>query len=136
VRSASTAVAGLYNISATARNSAQSTLAGTANMTYLIETSTVNAAPQAIDDNAATAMNTAVTVSVLANDRDPEGQTLRVTGVTQGMKGQVTINSNGTVTYRPNAKVSGQTDTFRYTVTDGTSSASATVSVAIDRRRK
>jgi VCBS repeat-containing protein len=81
-------------------------------------------------------MNTAVTVSVLANDRDPEGQALRVTAVTQGTRGQVTINSNGTVTYRPNAKVSGQTDTFRYTVSDGSSSASATVSVAIGRRRK
>jgi VCBS repeat-containing protein len=81
-------------------------------------------------------MNTAVVISVLANDRDPEGQALRVTGVTQGSRGQVTMNSNGTVTYRPNAKVSGQTDTFRYTVTDGSASATATVSVLIDRRRK
>jgi hypothetical protein len=136
VRSASTAAAGLYNVSATARNSAQSTLASTANMTYLIETSTANAAPVAVDDSTTTAMNTAVTVAVLANDRDPEGQALRVTGVTQGTRGQVTINSNGTVTYRPSSKISGQTDTFRYTVTDGTSSASASVSVAIDRRRK
>jgi VCBS repeat-containing protein len=77
-----------------------------------------------------------VAIPVLSNDRDPEGQALRVTGVTQGSKGQVTINANGTVTYRPNSKVSGQTDTFRYTVTDGTSSASATVSVVIDRRKR
>jgi hypothetical protein len=136
VASASTAAAGLYNITATARSTAQSTLTGTANMTYLIETSTVNAAPVAVDDSASTATNTAVTISVLANDRDPEGQTLRVTGVTQGSKGQVAINSNGTVTYRPNSKVSGQTDSFRYTVTDGSSSASATVSVAIQRRNR
>lgn len=136
VTSTSTAAAGLYNISTTARNAAQSTLAATANVTYLVETSTVNAAPVAVDDSATTAMNTAVTIAVLANDRDPEGQALRVTGVTQGNRGQVTINGDGTVTYRPNPKVQGQTDTFRYTVTDGSSSASATVSVAIRRRSK
>jgi hypothetical protein len=136
VASASSAAAGLYNISATARNTAQSTLTSTASMTYLIETSAVNAAPVAVDDSASTAVNTAVTIAVLANDRDPEGQTLRVTAVTQGSKGQVTINSNGTVTYRPNSKVSGQTDSFRYTVTDGTSSASASVAVSIQRRTK
>lgn len=136
VTSASTATAGLYNIAATARNAAQSTLAGTANVTYLVETSLANAAPQAVDDNATTAASTAVTIAVLANDRDPEGQPLRVTAVTQGSKGRVTLNSNGTVTYLPNSKISGQQDSFRYTVTDGVSSASATVWVVVERRRK
>lgn len=135
VTSASSATVGIYDVVATARNSAQSTLAGSATATYVVETSTMNNAPQAVDDTATTVVNTPVTIAVLANDRDPEGQPLRLTTVTQGDKGQATANADGTVTYRPNAKASGQ-DSFRYTVTDGSGSATATVSVQIGRRRK
>lgn len=135
VTAASTSPGGLFEIVATARSAAQSTLAGSAIATYLVETPLADSPPVAVDDAATTTINTPVTIAVLANDRDPEGQPLRVTAVTNGGKGGVTINADGTVTYRPNAKASGQ-DAFAYTISDGRALDSGTVSVQIGRRRK
>jgi hypothetical protein len=59
-----------------------------------------------------------VTIPVLANDSDPNGDPLTVTAVTQGTFGGVVINAGTTVTYTPSAGFAG-TDTFQYTVSDG-----------------
>ncbi|MGB2984286.1 MAG: Ig-like domain-containing protein, partial [Phycisphaerae bacterium] len=78
-----------------------------------------NNAPDAVDDAVSTTEDTAVTTgNVLANDTDPEGDTLSVTGFTQGANGTVVDNGDGTFTYTPNADFSG-TDSFTYTVDDG-----------------
>ena len=135
VTSSAASPAGLFDVVASARSAAQSTLADTAVATYLVESASVNSAPVANDDTAATSVNVAITIPVLANDSDPEGQVLRVTAVTQGSKGQASVNADGTVTYRPYAKVTGQ-DRFTYTITDGTGFDTATVSVQIGRRKK
>ena len=90
-----------------------------------------NTAPTAADDTAMTDGDVAVTIDVLDNDSDSEGDTLTVTVVTQGGSGTVVNNNDGTVTYTPNAGYSGM-DSFMYTVSDGELDATATVSVTVE----
>ena len=60
-----------------------------------------------------------MTVDVLANDSDPNGQPLTLAGIALPPGGgTATANSDGTVTYTPNPGFEG-TDTFTYEVTDG-----------------
>jgi parallel beta-helix repeat protein len=77
-----------------------------------------NRAPVAGDDTATTALDTAVTLSVLANDSDSDGDALTVTGTTTPAHGSATANANNTVTYTPAAGYSGP-DSFSYTISDG-----------------
>ncbi len=67
---------------------------------------------------------------MLANDTDPDGDTLTVTETTTPADGTVIVNDDGTVTYTPAAGFTG-TDTFDYTVTDGIATDTATVTVAV-----
>ncbi|MGE3277325.1 MAG: MBG domain-containing protein, partial [Vicinamibacterales bacterium] len=94
-----------------------------------------NQPPVAVNDTATTEEETPVTVTVLANDFDADGDTLTVTGVTGNpARATVTANPGGTVTYTPVAGFSG-TDTFTYTVDDGHGgTATATVTVTVTRR--
>jgi VCBS repeat-containing protein len=96
----------------------------------VISITSVNEAPVAVDDTATTSENTAVTVDVLNNDSDPDGDALTVGSVTQGTHGSV-INNGDDVTYTPDSGFSG-TDSFTYTVSDGkggTDTATVTVTV-------
>jgi hypothetical protein len=90
-----------------------------------------NRAPVAVDDVASTAEDSAVTVAVLGNDSDPDGDALAVDSVTQGSHGSVT-NNGSNVTYDPDQDWSG-TDAFTYKVSDGNGGLSgwATVSVTV-----
>jgi len=95
-----------------------------------VNVTSVNDAPVADPDSASTAEDTAVTIAVLANDSDADGDTLTVTAVTQGANGTVTTDGT-TVTYTPAADWSG-TDSFSYTVADGNGGTStATVTVIV-----
>ena len=97
---------------------------------FVISITSVNEAPVAVDDTATTSENTAVTVDVLNNDSDPDGDALTVGSVTQGTHGSV-INNGDDVTYTPDSGFSG-TDSFTYTVSDGnggTDTATVTVTV-------
>ncbi|GAA4932738.1 Ig-like domain-containing protein [Actinoplanes utahensis] len=78
---------------------------------------TIDAAPVAADDTAATASGTPVDVTALANDTDPEQQALTVTAVETPPNGHTTIRAGGAVRYAPRAGFTG-TDTFGYTVRD------------------
>ena len=78
----------------------------------------VNSAPIAKEDIASTILPQPVTVNVLANDMDPDGDPLSILSVTQGGLGQVKANANGTVTYTPTSERSGD-DRFTYTISDG-----------------
>jgi len=94
-------------------------------------TTAANRAPTAMDDSATTNQNTAVTISVLANDSDPDGDTLTVTSVSAPAHGTAVKNSNGTITYSPASGFLG-TDSFTYTISDGRGgTASATVTVFV-----
>lgn len=91
---------------------------------------TENDAPVANDDNDTTDEDTAVTVTVLGNDTDIDGDTLSVSAVTQGTNGTVT-HTTSDVTYTPNTNFHG-VDMFTYTVADGLGgTAVAMVSVTV-----
>ena len=95
---------------------------------------TVNTPPVAVDDTARTAFETAIVIEVLANDSDADGDDLTVTAVTTPTSGTARITSNNTrVTYTPQSGYSGA-DTFDYTVSDGTDSDTASVSVTVNGR--
>ena len=98
--------------------------------------------PIAVDDGTALAPfqffpedAPATAVDVIANDTGPDGLTstgLTITGKTDGAHGTVAIDAGMQfVTYTPNAEDSG-TDSFTYTVSDGSTTATATVYVSIN----
>ncbi|HEV2826049.1 MAG TPA: S8 family serine peptidase [Pyrinomonadaceae bacterium] len=72
-------------------------------------------APTAANDTAVTAEGIAVTINVIANDTDPDGDQLTVTSVGPAAHGSVVNNGNGTLTYTPAAGYVG-IDTFTYTI--------------------
>ncbi|MBL0407808.1 cadherin-like domain-containing protein, partial [Microvirga aerilata] len=92
-----------------------------------------NTAPVAANDSATTAENTPVTIAVLSNDTDADGDTLNISGIgTSPGHGTATINSNGTITYTPSSGYSGS-DSFTYKVSDGaTTSNTATVNLTVN----
>lgn len=99
--------------------------------TVILTISEANVDPVAEDDKAETDEDTAVEIDVLANDHDPDGDTLTVTTVTPPVNGEVTINSDNTVEYVPDANFNG-TDNFNYTISDGDGGvATATVTVTV-----
>ncbi len=92
-----------------------------------------NTAPVANNDSATATDTNPVTVNVLANDTDADGNKLTVTSTTQGAHGAVKINSDYTVTYTPSAPYTG-TDSFKYTISDGMgSTATATVNLNLSQ---
>jgi Bacterial Ig domain len=93
-----------------------------------------NGAPNALADTIPTPYGAPVEIDVLANDRDPEGQTLTIDSVTTPSSGTTEI-VNGKVRYTPNSNfnTAGGSDSFSYTVKDpqgATGSANVTVNVA------
>jgi hypothetical protein len=90
-----------------------------------------NVAPVTTTDSATTDEDVAVTIAVLSNDSDVAGDPLSISSVTQGGKGTVTNNANGTVTYTPQSNANGS-DNFTYTISDGDGgTATATVNITI-----
>ena len=90
-----------------------------------------NTDPVANDDAVTTNEDTLVTISVLTNDTDANGDALTVTSTTQPSHGTLVINADGTVTYTPLLNANGP-DTFTYTISDGHGgSAVGSVSVTI-----
>ncbi len=90
----------------------------------------VNRAPVAHSDTAATSAATPVTIAVRSNDTDADGDSLTVTGVSQGAQGSVVIDAiTGNPVYAPNSWFSGN-DSFTYTISDG-NGGSATASVTV-----
>ncbi|HKF42609.1 MAG TPA: Ig-like domain-containing protein [Thermoanaerobaculia bacterium] len=87
--------------------------------------------PKAMDDNATTTAGRPVAIDVVANDTDPDGDTLAATGVTQPGNGMAVTNGDGTVTYSPYSGFTGM-DLFSYTVSDGRGgTATARVKVTV-----
>lgn len=89
-------------------------------------------APDAIDDPAATDEDSPVTIPVLDNDGDVDGDPIIVIMVSMPTNGVVVINPDGTITYTPDPDFSG-TDTFTYTIDDGNGGTdTATVTVMVN----
>ncbi|MFN3253398.1 Ig-like domain-containing protein [Roseibium album] len=74
-------------------------------------------AAQTVDDVAETHAGDAVVIDVLANDSDPEGDTLVVDGFMQPYHGKVALNALGQVVYTPDFGFTGE-DNFLYWVRD------------------
>jgi len=92
----------------------------------------VNDAPTATHDDGTTDSVTPITVDVVANDSDPDGEALVIVAVTQPSQGIVTFDGvGGTVTFTPEHPSSGDF-AFEYTIRDAageTSTATVTVTV-------
>ncbi|NJK38594.1 MAG: ExeM/NucH family extracellular endonuclease [Oscillatoriales cyanobacterium RM2_1_1] len=103
-----------------------------------LDLSSPNGVPTAVDDTFTTDEDTAFTTgNVLANDADPDNDTLSVVSVdTSRTQGLVTDNGDGTFGYDPNGQFAAlntgetATDSFSYTISDGKGGES-TASVAI-----
>lgn len=75
---------------------------------------------------------TLTSASLLANDRDPDGDPLRVASVGGAVGGTAVLRADGAILFTPNAGFSGAAG-FSYTVSDGrggTSSAQVALTVA------
>ncbi len=93
--------------------------------------------PHAVNDVAAPAEDTPVTINVMANDIPGADSVNLATGValaTGPAKGTVVYNGDGTFTYTPTPGQEGG-DSFTYTITDGDgdkSTATVTITLAAD----
>lgn len=97
--------------------------------TVTVTITAVNDGPDATNDTATTDEDTAVAISVLGNDTDPDS-TPTISGVSNAQNGTPVVTGN-TITFTPNANFHG-TATFDYTITDGTLSDTATVTVTVN----
>jgi hypothetical protein len=91
---------------------------GSDTATVAVDVASVNDAPVAADDTASTTEDSSVTINVLANDSDVDGDSLTVTGLSAAANGTVVNNGDGTVTYTPNIDFDG-TESFNYSISDG-----------------
>jgi hypothetical protein len=106
-------------------------LGGFDSATVTVTVTPVNDPPAPANDAAAVNEDASVTISVLANDQDVDGDTLTVVGVTNPTNGSALVNADSSVTYTPNGDFYGN-DTFIYTVSDGNGgSADASVAVSV-----
>jgi VCBS repeat-containing protein len=102
--------------------------------TVTITVSAVNDAPTAAADTYTTAEDTILTVNapgVLANDSDPDGNTLSTVLGSEPSHGTLTLNTNGSFTYTPAANYTGS-DSFTYRTSDGTLTSNlATITLTV-----
>ncbi|MTI19728.1 tandem-95 repeat protein, partial [Fulvivirga sp. RKSG066] len=123
-----------YNGDASINYTVEDNLGNVSNAALIeITVNPVNDAPIINDDADATDPGVSVTIDVLANDTDIEGNNLSNPTVTVNpTNGTVVVNGDGTITYTPNAGFTNGTDTFEYEVCDdGTPSECGTATVTI-----
>jgi hypothetical protein len=90
----------------------------------------VNTAPVATNDSATAQTAIATDINVLANDSDADaGDVLRISAVSTPTSGTATIEGTN-VRYTSNSGFVG-TDSFTYTVSDGTATDTATVTITV-----
>ncbi|MEG3893371.1 Ig-like domain-containing protein [Microcoleus sp. Z1_A1] len=99
-----------------------------------------NTPPTAENDNVTTNQNIAVSINVLANDSDPNGDVITVEAFdsVSAEGGNIVLDNRGTpdnladdrLVYTPLATFSGS-DSFTYTISDGTATATASVVVEV-----
>ncbi len=97
-----------------------------------VRVTVVAPALEAVDDAATTPTRIPVIIPVLANDI---GTGLAITQVGAPANGAAVANADGAITYTSAPNFTG-TDTFTYTITDGISTDSATVTVTVTRGKE
>ncbi len=108
---------------------------GTATTDVSVTVNPSNDAPVAAADMLETSEDTPLTIAasdLAKNDSDDERDVLTVSEVAQGSNGQVSL-VDGQITYTPNPDFHG-TDTFTYTVSDGQTATTGTVTVTVAPR--
>jgi len=99
-------------------------LVDTLRTSLLIATTPANKPPVANNDIATTSQAISIVIPVLANDADPEGDSLILLSATIPSNGTTAINlDNTTITYTPASTFVG-VDTFAYIITDDASEGS------------
>ena len=101
----------------------------TATVTITSTVSGSNAAPQAQDDSPQTREDTSIIIHVLANDNDPDGDSLSILDIGEAAHGTAVIQGN-TIKYTPAPNYYGS-DSFTYTLCDGEFTDVATVHITI-----
>ena len=96
-----------------------------------ITVNAINDDPEANDDSANTDEDRSITIDVIKNDSDIDGDSLSIKSVSNPAHGKAEIK-DGKIVYTPNANYNGS-DNFSYTISDGNDGeASANVSVTIN----
>ncbi|MFO6428586.1 tandem-95 repeat protein [Erythrobacter sp. W302b] len=118
-----------YNVTVNVADNSLAAPAVSANYTLLVND--VNEAPTAVADTFSMNENTALNGNILTNDVDPDGDALTPL-ITRGPNnGTVLLNSaTGAFVYTPNSNFFGS-DSFDYTISDGSLTSSTTVSITV-----
>ncbi|MBN2442825.1 MAG: tandem-95 repeat protein, partial [Spirochaetales bacterium] len=104
---------------------------GSDTATVTVTVNGVNDDPVAVNDSAATNEESPVTINVLNNDTDADGDSLNIASVGSASHG-ATVITMGQIQYTPDTNYNG-TDTFSYSVSDGNGGTdTATVTVTIN----
>jgi len=95
-----------------------------------VGTAAPNQAPIALDDAITTSQNTAVAFDPRGNDWDPDGDVMRIGGLTGAAHGGIALLDTG-FRYTPYANFVG-TDSFTYNIIDGRGGSDwATVTITV-----
>jgi alkaline phosphatase len=98
---------------------------------FTLTTLKANQPPVAVDDTASTKMNEPVQIDLLANDSDPDGDSLiLILPAATSAGGSIATFAHGTVTYTPPHNWFG-IDTFTYSISDGELIDMALVTVTV-----
>ena len=117
-----------YSFSVTARDLSGNTTAASAVASAV---TAANQPPLAVGNSATLNEDATVSLSVLSNDSDPDGDSLSISST--GLAAHGTLSHNGSsVTYKPNANYNGS-DSFSYSISDGFGgTATAMVAVTVN----
>jgi VCBS repeat-containing protein len=103
--------------------------------TVTIDVCSANDAPTTADDSYSLDQGTTLTIDaltgILANDSDPDGNSLTASVVSGPANGSLSLNSDGSFSYTPNAAFSGS-DSFVYEASDGSLTSQSTVSLTVN----
>jgi hypothetical protein len=134
VASSPSAQDGFFNISVAVANTVDSAYTTSGLVTYVVSAPDTgpspNSAPVAVNDSVILESKVSIKIPVLANDSDSDGDSLMISTFTQGTKGAVSLNGDGSLTYTPGKRFKDK-DNFSYTISDGLDSASAIVSITL-----
>jgi hypothetical protein len=137
VTSSTGAADDVYDIVVTAIHETDPGHASSATVTYTVmaETGSSNSPPVAVDDSVILVQVQPAVINVLANDGDPDNDRIWVSNVSQGAKGTVVNNGDGTLSYTPGRRFKNK-DSYSYEITDGTDTATAAVFISLQESPK